>query len=306
MSAAPEYTDLPETVAPFQHDLVADMPRARRRRPIRQPADLITSLGPTIAGSNVIMQLANPKVGYGVNESRVDSGNAIKRPIKRGRTTGTFLAVALLGNADDQAFVHREVGKIHQQVYSTPQSPVRYSASDARLQLWVAVCLLKYFIDQYELLYGPLTARERELVVQQAHPLGTALNVPLSKWPRSYDALVAYWSSEVTKLRIDPPVRAELQSLSDLSFLEYRAGRLGTLAHRTLGPSMAYVISAGLPDDIRELMGWRWSERHARRYRATLAGFRLIDPVMRPVVKGMLHLNLLDLRVRRRLGLRVF
>ena len=69
---------------------------------------------------------------------------------------------------------------------------------------------------------------------------------------------------------------------------------------------MAYVISAGLPDDIRELMGWRWSERHARRYRATLAGFRLIDPVMRPVVKGMLHLNLLDLRIRRRLGLRVF
>ncbi|MCH5643215.1 MULTISPECIES: oxygenase MpaB family protein [unclassified Gordonia (in: high G+C Gram-positive bacteria)] len=306
MTAAPEFIDPPDVVDTYQHDLVAAIPRARRRRPIRQPADLVTGLGPTIAGANVIMQLANPKVGYGVNESRVDSGNAIKRPIKRGRTTGTFLAVALLGNADDQAYVHREVGRIHQQVYSTAQSPVRYSASDARLQLWVAVCLLKYFIDQYELLYGPLSAREKELVVRMGHPLGTALNVPVSKWPHSYDALIRYWNDEVTRLRIDPPVREELQSLSDLSFLEYRVGRLGTLAHVTLGSFLTYVISGGLPEEVRDLMGWEWTERDARRYRATLAGFRLVDPILGPVVKGMLHLNLLDLRVRRRLGLRVF
>ncbi|MDL9937822.1 oxygenase MpaB family protein [Gordonia sp. ABSL1-1] len=295
-----------EVADDFRHELVRRLPRTRHRRPIHHPADLITALGPTIAGSNVIMQLANPRVGYGVHESRVDSGNAIKRPIKRSRTTGTFLAVALLGTDADRAYVHREIARIHRQVYSTADSPVRYRGNDARLQLWVAVCLLKYFIDQYELLYGPLTDAERELVVAEGHPLGTALNVPRSAWPADYAALLAYWSSELDRLRIDAPVREELRRLADLSFLEYRAGLVGTAAHLVFGPTLSYAIRAGLPPQVRTLMGWDWSARDDRRYRQALAGVRLVDPLLGPAVKGMLKLNLLDMRVRRRLGVSVF
>ena len=48
-----------------------------------------------LAGSaNVIMQLALPGVGYGVMESRVESGRIDRHPIKRARTTFTYLAVA--------------------------------------------------------------------------------------------------------------------------------------------------------------------------------------------------------------------
>ncbi|MFW0786502.1 oxygenase MpaB family protein [Gordonia sp. CPCC 206044] len=296
----------PSPADTFQHDLVAQIPRERRRRPIRRPFDLVTSLGPTIAGANVIMQLANPKVGYGVHESRVDSGNAIKRPIKRGRTTGTFLAVALLGNTDDMAYVHAEVGRIHKLVHSTPESPVRYSGNDSRLQLWVAVCLLKYFIDQYELLYGPLSSEEKEMVVREAHTLGTTLNVSPENWPQSYAELVRYWDNELATLRIDDPVREELQRLSDLSFLEFRAGRLGTLAHATFGKSMAYAIRAGLPAEVREMMCWRWNTRDAARYRTTLMWFRLLDPVLGPMMRGVMRANLMDLRMRRRLGIPVF
>ncbi|WP_238421118.1 oxygenase MpaB family protein [Gordonia sp. 'Campus'] len=290
----------------YQHDLVARRKPTARRRPVRRPADLVTAIGPTLAGANVIMQLANPKVGYGVHESRVPSGNAIKRPIKRGRTTGTFLAVALMGNESDKAYIHEAVGRIHDQVYSTETSPVRYSANDSRLQLWVAICLLKYFIDQYELLHGPLTAEEKQTVLTQAHPLGTALNVPADKWPATYDDLLVYWNGELAGLRIDKPVRDELRSLADLSFLEYRVGKLGTLAHVTLGPSLAYAIKAGLPPEFREMMRWRWTERDERRYQRALVGFRLVDPVLAPVLRGVFRLNLLDLRLRRKLGIPVF
>ena len=47
--------------------------------------------------ANVIVQLARPGVGYGVMESRVESGRVGLHPIKRARTTFTYLAVATGG-----------------------------------------------------------------------------------------------------------------------------------------------------------------------------------------------------------------
>ena len=47
--------------------------------------------------ANVVMQLALPAVGYGVMESPVDAGNVFKHPVRRARTTTTYLAVAMLG-----------------------------------------------------------------------------------------------------------------------------------------------------------------------------------------------------------------
>ena len=41
------------------------------------------------AAANVIMQLGWPEVGYGVVESKVDTGNVMLRPWKRLRTTIT-------------------------------------------------------------------------------------------------------------------------------------------------------------------------------------------------------------------------
>lgn len=60
------------------------------------PAANLELLGiAALAGpANVIMQLALPAVGYGVYESRVDSGNLFKHPLKRTRTTLSYLAVA--------------------------------------------------------------------------------------------------------------------------------------------------------------------------------------------------------------------
>ncbi|MBB3036654.1 uncharacterized protein (DUF2236 family) [Hoyosella altamirensis] len=63
----------------------------------------ISHLGFLAAGSNVIMQLSRPGMGYGVVESQVDSGNLYKHPFKRARTTITYLAVAILGTDEDKA-----------------------------------------------------------------------------------------------------------------------------------------------------------------------------------------------------------
>ncbi len=93
--------------------------------------------------ANVIMQLARPGVGYGVMESRVESGRIDLHPIKRARTTFTYLAVATAGTDAQKAAFRRAVNRAHAQVRSTPDSPVQYNAFDPELQLWVAACLYK-------------------------------------------------------------------------------------------------------------------------------------------------------------------
>src|SRR6202022_881226 len=73
--------------------------------------------------ANVIMQLARPGVGYGVVESRVESGRIDRHPIKRARTTFTYLAVATQGSEAQKAAFRRAVNRAHAQVYSTADSP---------------------------------------------------------------------------------------------------------------------------------------------------------------------------------------
>ena len=89
-----------------------------------------------LAGSaNVIMQLARPGVGYGVLESRVESGRVDRHPIKRARTTFTYLAVASRGTETQQQAFRQAVNRAHAQVFSTDESPVKYNAFDRDLQL---------------------------------------------------------------------------------------------------------------------------------------------------------------------------
>ena len=58
-----------------------------------------------LPAANVIMQLSLPGVGYGVLESPVDSGNVFKHPVKRARTTGTYLAAAIIGTDADRDLI---------------------------------------------------------------------------------------------------------------------------------------------------------------------------------------------------------
>lgn len=76
-----------------------DPPRPQRRRRGRTLGIDEGLMGVALlAGpANVIMQLAQPGVGYGVMESRVESGRVDLHPFKRARTTFTYLAVATNG-----------------------------------------------------------------------------------------------------------------------------------------------------------------------------------------------------------------
>ncbi|UYP19629.1 oxygenase MpaB family protein [Rhodococcus sp. Z13] len=275
-------------------------------RTIDTLGDLVSPLGGTINAANVIMQLAHPGVGQGVVESEVDSGRADLRPVKRARTTGTYLAVAVFGNDDDRDFVRQSVRRIHARVTSRPGSPVRYSANSPTLQLWVAVCLFKYFVDQHEFLYGPLTDEQYTRVLRAGAPLATTLNVRPESWPTTREEYEELWKAGAADISMNDQVREYLTALCDLSFLEIRLGRLGRLLHRLLGRPFELVTRGALPPEFRDLMHYEWTPDDQRRFDRYLAAVRRIHRMTPWFWPLLWKIYLVDMRTRRRLGLRVF
>src|SRR5271170_2650336 len=180
---------------------------SRRQRRPPQLDDTLMGMALLLGPANVIMQLARPGVGYGVMESRVESGRVDLHPIKRARTTFTYLAVAMAGSDAQKAAFRRAVNRAHAQVYSTPDSPVSYNAFDPNLQLWVAACLYKGAVDVYRLLVGEMDEATADEHYRQGMTLGTTLQVPAEMWPADRAAFDGYWRAALEKVQIDDTVR---------------------------------------------------------------------------------------------------
>jgi len=268
------------------------------RRPHRV-ADLLNPAAALLPAANVIMQLSSPGVGYGVLESRVDSGNVYKHPFKRARTTGTYLAAATVGTDEDRALIRAAVDTVHAQVRSTAQSPLRYTAFDPKLQLWVAACLYRYYVDQREFLYGPLDDAAADAVYRDAKRLATTLQVPASMWPPDRLAYDEYWKRSLDELRIDPPVREHLYGVASLAFLPWPLRALA-------GPLNLFATTGFLPAEFRAPMNLPWTQRQQRRFEWLLAGLRLADRVIpqRLWIFGY-RAYLWDMRARARRGRRI-
>ena len=270
-----------------------------RLGPPRRPRRVIDLLNPVAAlapAANVIMQLSLPGVGYGVLESPVDSGNVYLHPFKRARTTGTYLAAATCGTDADRALIRSEVDRVHARVRSTRSSPVRYNAFDPKLQLWVAACLYRYFVDQHEYLYGPLDDESADAVYADARTLGTTLQVSAEMWPPDRAAFDEYWKRTLDDLRVDEPVRAHLYGVASVAFLPSPLRQLA-------GPPMLFATKGFLSSPFRALMNLDWTPDDQRRFALLLAGLRAADRIVpREVWTFGYRLYLWDMRVRARLG----
>ncbi|EKF75174.1 hypothetical protein A11A3_04320 [Alcanivorax hongdengensis A-11-3] len=244
--------------------------------------------------ANIIMQLALPGVGYGVKESRVESGNIFRHPIKRSRTTFTYLAVAMLGTTEEKLAYRKAVNRSHAHVHSTEHSPVEYNAFDPELQLWVAACLYWGFTDTNEKLRGRWTREQKQRFYDQARPLGTTLQVRPDMWPRDLDAFEQYWQAGLQKLQIDEPVRQMLEDIARLKFLS-------PISQRLFGNFNLLMTAGFLPPQVREKMKFHWSDKHQQRFQRHLrliGGFSRLLP--RPI--RQMPYNLIMWGFRRRLA----
>lgn len=244
--------------------------------------------------SNVIMQLAMPAVGYGVMESRVESGNLLKHPVKRTRTTLSYLAVAGLGSPSDRKAYRKAVGKSHAQVHSTEKSPVTYNAFDPKLQLWVAACLYRGWEDMQR--YFGDAADITEEAYQQGSVMGTTLQVPREMWPATRADFLKYWDDTVATLEIDQEVQSYLQQVAKAEFM-------GPVGSRLMGWWSEIFAIGFLPVEFRSMMGMELSSTQERIFNAhnKIMG-AIVRRLPKPIQRFPFNLLLADVRWRIRTG----
>jgi uncharacterized protein (DUF2236 family) len=228
--------------------------------------------------ANVIMQLSWPGVGHGVAESKVDSGNLLKHPWKRARTTFQYLAVAVFGDEDDRRAYREAVNTAHRHVKSTPASPVSYNAFDRNLQMWVAACLFVGLEDSYRMLRGPMTAEQSEMFYRSAWTLGTTLQVQEEQWPPTRAAFGDYWNRACLNVGMDDVVRSYLGDLIDLKMIN-------PLLRWPFRRLLRFFTTGFLAPVFRDALGLSWSRAQQRRFEQLflLVGFfnRFLPPFIR-------------------------
>ncbi|MBV9320886.1 MAG: DUF2236 domain-containing protein [Mycobacterium sp.] len=242
--------------------------------------------------ANVVMQLSWPEIGYGVVESKVESGSLMKHPWKRARTTFQYLAVAALGSEDDRAAYRQAVDAVHQQVRSEPDSPVKYSAFDRDLQLWVAACLFVGLEDTYQLLRGSLTDELAEHFYQSAFTLGTTLQVTEDQWPPTRADFDRYWNQACQRVVLDDVVRGYLQDLIDL--------RMITVLLRPLSvPLLRFLTTGFLAPVFRQALRVEWTAGQQRRFEYLFLLVAFVNRFLPKFIRqGGSYLLLADVRNR--------
>lgn len=211
------------------------------------------------SAANVIMQLSWPEVGYGVAESRVESGSLMHHPWKRLRTTAQYLAVAILGTEEERNAYRDAVNVAHRQVRSTADSPVKYNAFNRELQLWVAACLFIFYEDTHQLIHGAMDEEQAENFYQSAMTIGTTLQVLEDMWPATRKDFDVYWNTSCERIQIDDFVRDFLNELVALRMIN-------VVPRMILAPLLRFLTIGFLAPVFREPMGLEWTETDRRRF----------------------------------------
>ncbi|WP_204808545.1 oxygenase MpaB family protein [Mycobacterium riyadhense] len=281
---------------------ISDPPRpqrVRRRLPVGSDGELMGVA--LLAGpANVIMELARPGVGHGVMESRVESGRIDRHPIKRARTTFTYIAVAAAGTDAQKAAFRRAVDRVHAQVYSTPDSPVAYNAFDPELQLWVAACIYKGGVDVYRTFVGEIPEQDAERLYREGMSIGTTLQVPPEMWPPDRVAFDRYWRESLEKVHIDDAVR---EYLYPIAVSRIRGVRMPQWL-RNRSESFNLLITTGfLPQRFRDEMRLPWDAAKQLRFDRLMAVFRTVNRMLPRIVREFpFNFMLWDLDRRIRAG----
>lgn len=240
--------------------------------------DMISGMSALAGMANVIMQLSRLPIGHGVAESKVGSGRLDKRPLKRTRTTFSYVMVAMLGTEEERAVMRREVDKQHRHVRSGPDDPVKYNAFDRDLQLWVAACLAWGSEDVYARLYGEPDPDTLEEMYQHFARFGTTLQVPQEMWPPDRAAFEKYWQDGLTQVRMDDATRTHLTELMDLRFLPW--------PFRALGPVQRFFTTGFLPQVFRDEMRLSWSPEQQERFDRIVRALAALNRVLPGAIRA--------------------
>ena len=240
----------------------ADSSDARDERELSETLrrSVLSGFSLALGGANVIMQLSNPAVGHGVIEGSVPSGSLYRHPLKRTRTTLSYIMIALLGTEHERDVMRREVNAQHRQVRSREHSTVAFNAFNPDLQLWVAACMYRG-VEDVARLFGPGDESLLDELYAHSARFATTLQVSASRWPKDRASFENYWHHALRDVTLDDETRRYLYALASLDFLPLGLGRV-------LGPVHRFITAGFLAPFFRDALGLPWSPARQRLFDA--------------------------------------
>ena len=217
----------------------------------------------------------------------------MRHPVRRTRTTLSFMWLALYGSDDERLVVRRGVDAQHRHVRSRPGDDVAYDAFDPELQLWVAACMYVGTLQGYETLYGRPEDVLADRLLRQCSRFATTLQVAEHRWPQNVPEFDRYWSEAVSRVRFEEITTRYLREFIDAKFLPRPLAALVRPWHRLL-------VVGFLDSAFREALGVQWSERDQCRFDQCRAALRWLNRSIPPVVAS-LPWNIVRFDTRRRL-----
>jgi uncharacterized protein (DUF2236 family) len=162
-------------------------------------------------------------------------------------------------------------------VYSTPDSPVAYNAFDKDLQLWVAACIYKGFVDVCRIFVGEMNDEWADHHYREGMKLATTLQVSPEMWPADRKAFDEYWQQSLDQVRIDEAVRDYLYPIA--------AGRIAGVTlpksvQRRLDAINLLITTGFLPQRFRDEMKLPWDAAKQRRFNRVMAALGRVNNVM--------------------------
>jgi uncharacterized protein (DUF2236 family) len=211
-------------------------------------------------GRAILLQLAHPAVAAGVRDHSSFRGSMLNTFRRVHSTVGAMLSLTF-GDTEQMIAAAAGINSIHDRVRGRVHEVTgeAYSAHDPDLQRWVHATLLESIPLTYEMLFAPLTRRERDEYCSEAAIMEPLLGLPAGWLPRTSAQLDTYMG----------------EMLAGGSIVVTDTSR--ALARAVLYPPRWYVawpafrvlqlLTIGsLPPSIRQAYGFEWRARDVRAF----------------------------------------
>ncbi|KAJ5619281.1 hypothetical protein N7510_003265 [Penicillium lagena] len=211
----------------------------------------------------ILLQVAMPGVAKGVD----NHSSFAYSPLRRLRTTLTFVYCMAYGTKEEKKAVITMVNRAHAEVQGSD-----YSADDPELQVWVAATLYASGIYMYEEIYGEMEPKKANHIYQEFSVLAVSLRVPPEKWPKNRKAFWRYWDTTVAGLEITAHAQSIAKDLlyNKHLFLPLRMGL----------PIVRIMTAQMLPDHVREGYGLKTSSTRRTFYKSVMLGAKVAYPII--------------------------
>jgi len=230
-------------------------------------------------GRAILLQLAHPAVAAGVHQHSSFRGS-LRASCRRLRSTVGAMLGLTFGDVEQVIAVAAGINAVHDRV----SGPVgegrggRYSAHDADLQRWVHATLVQSIPLTYELLVGPLTARERDRYCAEAAIMEPLMGMPAGFLPRDAAHVDAYLQETLSSGTLVVTDTSRALARAVLYPPRWHAAWL------VFRPMQLLTIGT-LPPSLRQAYGFEWHARDQRALDRWIAVLRIVRRVLPPMVR---------------------